>query len=247
MLRLRLLRFPYLAILSILLLIALLAVVPGVSASSPNSAPPLVTLSPAVGPPTSTVQVHGSHFGSYEAVDVYFDTTDKALAATNGQGAFSISIKVPTKAVPGKHWVSAVGRHSGDNAQAPFLVQTDWPQLGYDHQHTGNNPYENVLSPANVGSLTPAWSVRVGYYLPMPVVANGVVYRGEVDGVLSAFNAQTGAKLWSIALRGDLYPPPAVANGVVYIGSSSRIVYALNAQTGTKLWSIALRRLTEIT
>ncbi len=222
------------------MLIALLAVVPGVSASSPNTAPPTVTLSPAVGPPTSTVHVSGTHFDSYEVVDVYLDTTGKALVATNGQGMFSLSIQIPDKAVPGKHWVTAVGRHSGRSSQAPFKVQTDWAQLGYDPQHTSDNPYENVINPTNVAELNVAWLDKVkGYSLPLPVVANGVVYVGADDGVLSALNAQTGAKLWSIAPGGDINTTPAVANGVVYIAAKDGQLSAVNAQIGVQLWFAA--------
>ena len=39
-----------------------------------------VKLSPAIGTPASTVTVSGSRFGAKEAVDIYFDTTDEALA-----------------------------------------------------------------------------------------------------------------------------------------------------------------------
>ncbi|HLJ36122.1 MAG TPA: hypothetical protein VKU38_20860 [Ktedonobacteraceae bacterium] len=70
-----LLRFPRLVILSSLLLIVLLAFAPGVSASSRPNVSPAITLSPTVGPPTSTVKVSGTNFASKEKVDVYFDTT----------------------------------------------------------------------------------------------------------------------------------------------------------------------------
>ena len=72
-----------------------------------------VKLSPAVGPPTTNLLASGSGFDPYMAVDIYFDTTDLALATTNGTGAFSnIGIQVPASAVPGTHWVSAVERIS---------------------------------------------------------------------------------------------------------------------------------------
>jgi outer membrane protein assembly factor BamB len=190
-------------------------------------ASPAVTLSPTAGPPTSSVSVSGTNFGKNEAVDVYFDTTDEALASTNGQGMFSISISVPASAVPGTHWVTGVGRHSGLSAQAPFLVQTDWAKFGFVLRHSGTNPYENVLSPANVASLNVDWSAPTGNSIQSsPAVANGVVYVGSADAHLYAFNAQTGAQLWS-ALTGSLsFSSPAVANGVVYIGSDDTHLYA---------------------
>jgi hypothetical protein len=48
-------------------------------------------------------------FRASTAVDIYFDTTDMALAITSGTGAFSgIGIQVPASAVPGTHWVTGV-------------------------------------------------------------------------------------------------------------------------------------------
>ena len=77
-------------------------------------------VSPGTGPPGSAVNVSGAGFGPLEGVDVYFDTTDLALAETGANGSFGpVSITVPASAVPGTHTVSAEGRQSGGFAQAP--------------------------------------------------------------------------------------------------------------------------------
>jgi eukaryotic-like serine/threonine-protein kinase len=41
-----------------------------------------------------------------------------------------------------------------------------------------------------------------------------------------AFNARTGALLWSYATRGDVYSSPAVTNGMVFVGSHDGHLYA---------------------
>ncbi len=227
-----LLRLPHLVILSSLLLIVLLAVAPGVSANTRPNSSPAITLSPAVGPPTSTVQVSGTNFGSNEKVDVYFDTTDEALTSTNSQGKFSTSFQVPAGATPGTHTVSAVGRSSKLKAQAPFLVQTDWAQFRYAPRNTGNNPYENVLGPANVANLKVSWFLNAGTNRATPVVVGGVAYIAA--GNMDALNAATGTQIWSAAIGADT--SPAVVGGVVYVGSYDKNLYALNAQTGAILW-----------
>jgi outer membrane protein assembly factor BamB len=206
---------------------------------------PGVRLSPDSGPPTSTVRVSGTGFGAHRAVDIYFDTTDKALASTNGNGAFSgIRVRVPASAVPGTHYITAVQRHSGRSAQARFLVNTNWSQFHYSAAHTGFNRYENVLSASNVAGLGLDWSFRAG--CSDPAVANGVVFVvdcGSNNGTTNfyALNAGTGARLWRLHST-SAFVRPVVANGVVYVGTEALAgghLYALNAATGARIWSLA--------
>jgi outer membrane protein assembly factor BamB len=200
---------------------------------------PTVTLSPATGPPTGTVTVAGVGFAAFEAVDIYFDTTDEALASTGATGNFSgITISVPASAIPGTHYITAVGRHSGHSAQATFTVNTNWSQFRYSVKHKGSNPYENVLNPGNVAGIDQDWGYTTGNSVySSPAVVNGVVYIGSGDGNVYALNAATGAKLWNYTTGNQVSSSPAVVNGVVYVGSYDGNVYALNAATGAKLWN----------
>jgi hypothetical protein len=210
---------------------------------------PRVKLSPRTGPPTSTVRVSGSGFAAYRAVDIYFGTTDEALAATNGNGAFSgIRIRVPASAVPGRHYITAVQRHSGRAAQARFLVNTNWAQDRYSAGRSGLNPYENVLSPSNVSGLGLDWwrvaSGSTSGFRSSPAVVNGVVYAGYMNGTVNALNAATGTGKWSYNTGSMVESSPAVANGIVYAEVSvphgavfGGALYALNAVTGAEEWS----------
>ncbi len=59
-----------------------------------------ITLSPTGGPPTTKILVSGSGFSPNAAIDIYFDTTDEALASANGSGSFSkIKIQVPSSSM----------------------------------------------------------------------------------------------------------------------------------------------------
>jgi hypothetical protein len=200
-------------------------------------AAPALSLSPVAGPPTVKVTVSGSGFSAYEAVDVYFDTEDLCLSATNGSGAFTCTLQVPKEALPGSHWLSAVGRKSGLAVQKSFIVQVNWSQFHYGPRHQGYNPYENVLSSANVADLTEAWIYNTGGSIySSPAVANGVVYVGSFDKKLYALDAMTGVKKWSYPTGGSIYSSPAVANGMVYVGSWDKKLYALNTTTGALRW-----------
>jgi outer membrane protein assembly factor BamB len=74
-------------------------------------------------------------------------------------------------------------------------------------------------------------------------VANGVVYIGSRNGILYAFNATTGAQLWTAATGGSITSSPVIANGVVYVGCSTlsgtctHNLFAFNATSGSQLWT----------
>ena len=129
-----------------------------VASSASFTVNPGVGLSKASAHPLVALAVTGSGFAAFEAIDVYFDTTDVVLASTGASGAFSTTLQVPVGASPGTHWVTAVGRHSGLSAQHAFTVSTDWTMQGYGARRVSFNGYENVLSPATVAGLNQAWS-----------------------------------------------------------------------------------------
>jgi len=199
---------------------------------------PGLVMSRSTGPPTATMTVSGAGFGAFEAVDVYFDTTDEVLASATGTGTFGpIPLSVPASAMPGTHWITAVGRHTGFSAQVPFIVQTDWASFRYSARHKGSNPYENVLNPGNVAGIDRDWSYTTGNKVfSSPAVAGGVVYVGSEDDNVYALNAATGAQLWQFTTGDKVFSSPAVAGGVVYVGSYDCNLYALSAATGALVW-----------
>ena len=176
---------------------------------------PGIELSASGGHPAGKVSVYGAGFKAFEAVDLYFDATDEALVTTNGTGNFSgITIDVPWSAVPGTHWISAIGREPGSAAQASYAVSTNWPQLGNTANHTGFNPYENVLSPWTVASIDQDWSFTTGGGINgSPAVVNGVAYVGSDDKNVYAVNAATGTPLWSFAAGGQVLSSPPSSTG----------------------------------
>jgi outer membrane protein assembly factor BamB len=80
---------------------------------------------------------------------------------------------------------------------------------------------------AQTGSLL--WSIPENGGSGSPAVANGVLY-AELNGNISAFNAQTGARLWT----GSGQETPIVANGMVYVYSLNGVyAYGLRATDAT--------------
>jgi outer membrane protein assembly factor BamB len=214
---------------------------------------PLIKISHNSGPPGSSVTISGAGFGAHQAVDLYFDTSDKALVRANGRGAFSDrAFDVPSSALPGIHYLTAVQRHTARSAQAKFVVNTNWIQDSFSRSHTGFNPYENVLSPSNVGRLQLDWSGHLARFqktdiAPSPAVVDGVVYMSSTRSQdrpsrVYAFSAATGKKLWSFrGGSGNIGGAPTVVNGTVYTNAGSDSLYALSAATGKLKWSYLTR------
>jgi hypothetical protein len=134
-----------------------------------------IALSAEAGPPTTRLRVTGSGFAPHEQVTLAFDRRVLKTVTASGAGTLSAKITVPADAEPGNHLVMAKGQVSG-RATARFTVRTDWPTFHFNNAKTGENPYENVLDPSNVGDLEVAWSVDLDAFVhAAPAIVDGVV------------------------------------------------------------------------
>jgi outer membrane protein assembly factor BamB len=182
--------------------------------------------------------IYFSGFNAFEAVDLYFDTTDFGIGSSSNAGAGNAAATIPTTATPGTHWITAVGRHSGYSAQFSYLVRTDWMELGFRPNHRGRNPFENVLSTANVNQLDESWRFSTSNgAVGGPADVAGIVYQGFNDGTVRAINESTGTQTWVYTTGNTISSSAlAVVNGAVYVGSADWCLYALNATTGALKW-----------
>ncbi|MFC3102244.1 PQQ-binding-like beta-propeller repeat protein [Altererythrobacter lauratis] len=76
-----------------------------------------------------------------------------------------------------------------------------------------------------------------------PVIAGGRLFAVDTSGTVHAFDAATGARIWShtIQVSGDLRDATfgggaSVAGNVVYATTGTGDVVALNAETGAQIW-----------
>ncbi len=201
---------------------------------------PSLSVQPAVGPPGVTVAITGSGFSAGEQVDLFIDRVALATATADSLGAFTTaSVTIPAAEPPGLHRITARGFTSKLRARAPFTVRTDWASYRWDATHTGSNPFENVLSPANMGSLKQLWSGSTGAAVDSaPAVVGGMVFVGAIDGTLYALDAKSGSLKWATptGVIGGIRSSPSVTNGKVYI-TAGESAYAFDAVTGAQLWS----------
>lgn len=205
-------------------------------ASTCAAAQPSVKLAPVAGHPSITVTISGTAFGDSEAVDIYVDTTDTVLLVTTATGTFTGPVTIPASSSPGKHTITAIGRHSGEAAQASFDTTTPWVKNGFGAASIGLNPYENTLSPSVVPTLGELWSVSVGG--GSPIYANGRVYVGGYPNAgMSALNAATGAVLWKTQTSSTFFPSPLLVGANLFVGSGNNTMLSLSASTGALRWS----------
>ena len=128
----------------------------------------------------------------------------------------------------------------------PPYVNEDWPQ-------SGGYPHHAMHHLAAADTLDLRWRARIGRgtdddgpMLTPPVVAGGRVYTMDSVSLISAFNATTGARLWTVdtlpeeddegAFGGGL----AVAGGWLFAATGLGRVLALDAETGALQWRYSI-------
>lgn len=171
-----------------------------------------------------------------------------ALSACSGESWFGSD---NTPALPGKR--ITVLEHErrlepAAGAVASIRLPTpepndDWPQAGgYSHhamQHlvVGTLPEEAWRADAGEGSGSR------NRLLGEPVVAAGRVYVVDADAEVSAFDAETGERLWQVDTVPDyesgdsiLGGGVAFADGRVFVTTGFAQVIALDAATGQEIW-----------
>ncbi len=196
-----------------------------------------VTLHDTKGPPTAKFTVNAAGFTAGEAVTLTFAPGGTHTVAASGDGAAVTTFTAPASTVPGKYPVTAKGATSALIASAVFLVRTNWAQARFGERRAGVNPFENLVNPTNVASLTTVFEqpCGAGASWQTPTVASGRVYVGSRDGKVCAVNKASGRALWTTWTHGEFRSPIAAAYTKLYL-TSGRTVQALDSVTGKRLW-----------
>ena len=117
----------------------------------------------------------------------------------------------------------------------------NWPQFHYNAAHTGYNPLETTLGPANAPSLHLLWlasTANAGTGPGSVSIADGRAFLGGFGPPkLWAWNASTGALKWKRPTDDLNESTPAVGGGRVFIESNGGILYAFGAASGRELWT----------
>jgi eukaryotic-like serine/threonine-protein kinase len=70
-----------------------------------------------------------------------------------------------------------------------------------------------------------------------PLLHQGVLYVGSMDGQVYAFNAKDGWPVWRFRANKPVISSPAVDGNLLFIGSVDGNLYAIDVRSGNKAWS----------
>lgn len=94
----------------------------------------------------------------------------------------------------------------------------------------------------SVGRIKVKWKKNLssadksyGYQL-VPAYANGNIFVADQKGQVFAFDAESGAKQWSVELELPLSAGPGVSETVLVVGDAEGSVVALDLQSGDEIW-----------
>ena len=123
----------------------------------------------------------------------------------------------------------------------PALSQAaddDWPMLMHDPARSGYTPNQLVSSSWS-GQLNLMWKVGMGERVEedvQPIVVDGTVYLGVMNGKFYAIDAGSGQIDWVFQAGGEIASTAAAVEGLVYFGVADGAVYALDSATGEQVW-----------
>ena len=122
------------------------------------------------------------------------------------------------------------------------VANTDWAQ-------PGGNPEKNMGHLALAGNVSRLWTATIPAgsnrerLAASPVIGGGTLYVVDVNGALHAFDANSGASLWTVPVAKEEKSKAArfgggatYDGGRVYATSGLGDVVAFDAKTGAEIW-----------
>jgi outer membrane protein assembly factor BamB len=127
------------------------------------------------------------------------------------------------------------------------VVNDSWPQSGgfanYAMQHLAVGDSPQIIWTADVG----AGSSSSRILTTPPVVADGKVFAKDAESTVTAYNADTGQRIWSVTLKPEKARDAdefggglAYYGGRLFVTTGFAVVFSLDAADGKEVWSSAV-------
>ena len=132
--------------------------------------------------------------------------------------------------------VDGTDEAEADGGAIPAAVENDatnWPLFRGDSQARG------VARTELPESLDLLWQYNVprGAFDGTPVVVDGVVYIGDLDGAVHAIDFKSGEKKWVFQNEIGFTASPAVRDKKLYVGDMDGRFHCIDTATGKPLWN----------
>lgn len=138
-----------------------------------------------------------------------------------------------------------------DPALASISVILPAPVANSEWAQSGGNPSKSIGHVALGGNLARVWTANISgttkrqRLAAAPVVSGGRLFVIDTEAMVHAFDAATGAKIWStqIEVKGDgessrFGGGASVFNNIVYATNGVGDVVALNVADGSQIWKV---------
>jgi outer membrane protein assembly factor BamB/chitodextrinase len=114
----------------------------------------------------------------------------------------------------------------------------DWATPGLDAAHARLSAERSGAGFSDGRwSYTPTGGGRV---LASPIVSDGFVVTVDLNGTVSALQAETGQQVWQVALGSAVQGTPAIARGRIFVPTLGNKIVALGLADGASLWTTDL-------
>jgi uncharacterized repeat protein (TIGR01451 family) len=127
---------------------------------------------------------------------------------------------------------------TAETSEAGYVAQLagdSWPMYQHDPAHSGRT----LATISNNGPFYLQWAYAFGERVEVeaqPVLADGVIYQGVMNGEMHAIDADTGEEIWIKQPGGPIPHTAAVYEDRVYFGSLDGNIYALSTTDGSTDW-----------
>lgn len=118
-----------------------------------------------------------------------------------------------------------------------------WPSAGGNNHQTSNNPYVSSISKDSISRLEQIEHYTVGT-LGTVVIRDGIGYRADWSGKLTAFDTVDGSEYWTTQVSSTYKPftfgiitsAPVVTEDSVFVGDNTASIIKLDRDSGDILW-----------
>jgi outer membrane protein assembly factor BamB len=149
--------------------------------------------------------------------------------------AGSLRASAPPRAIVALYFFAVVLSGSAFGQEPPQASEKAWPLFRGDAMAQGVAHGTLPEKPELLWKVT----IEKGAFEGTPVIADGVVYLGDMDGKVFAWNLADGKELWNYKTESGFIASPAIRGGLLYIGDLDGKFYALDIKTGQPKWTFS--------